>query len=108
MYDCQKEYTPRRRCGGVLHSGCQHQQVSDPERILLTDRLEDHLALEDVDAHRSVGVVRREVTAWRQGQDRKTERPFLDERARTSPMARHESLIDRLLVAREMTDEHFA
>lgn len=61
-----------------------------------------------MDAHRAIGVVRREITARRQGQDRKTKQPFLDERSRASPVARHEGLIDRLLVSREVTNEHFA
>lgn len=92
----------------MLHSGSQHQQVSDAERIFLTERLEDDLALENVNAHRSVGIMRREITAWREGQDRKTKRPLLDERSCASTVTRYESLIDRLLVSRKMADEHLA
>jgi hypothetical protein len=92
----------------VLDSGCEHQQVSDAERILLTERLEDHPSFENVDAHRPIGVMSREITARRQGQDRKTKRPLLDERSRASPVTGHEGLIYCLLISREMADEHFA
>ena len=92
----------------MLHTGCHHQQVSDAEQILLTKRLEDNLPFENVDAHRTIGVVRREVTPWPEGQDRKTKWALFDERSRASPVPGHEGLIDRLLVSRKMADEHLA
>ena len=49
----------------MLDAGCQHQQVSDAERIFPTERLEDNLPLEKMNAHRAVGVVCWEITAWR-------------------------------------------
>ena len=49
----------------MLHTRCEHQQVSDTERILLTECLKDDLAFEDVDADRPIGVVFGESTAWR-------------------------------------------
>ena len=92
----------------MLYSSRQHQHISDPQRILLTERLEDDIPFENVDAHRTVGVVGGEATTRRQSHHRQTKRPFLDESSRASPVARHESLIDRLLVPRQMTNEHFA
>jgi hypothetical protein len=88
----------------MLDSGGQHEQISDAERILLTQRLEDDLTFENVDAHRPIGVVGWEITVRRQGHDRKTKRPFLDERSRASPVTRHQGLIDRLLVSRKMAN----
>lgn len=92
----------------MLHPGSQHQQISDAERIPLSERLEDDLPFENVDADRTVGVVRGKIATRRQGQNRKAKRPFFDERSRTSPVTRHEGLIDRLLVSWQMTDEDFA
>lgn len=92
----------------MLDAGRQYKQISGAERIFLTEGLEDDLALENVDAHWPVGVVGWQITAWREGQNRKAKRPFLYQRSRTAPMARDEGLIDRLLVSRKMTDKHFA
>jgi hypothetical protein len=108
MYDRQQKYTPGRRARGVLDPGREHEQISDSERVFLTERLEDHLAFENVDAHRAAGVVRRQVTARRQSQNRKAKRTFLDERSRASAVTRNESLIYSLLVTGKVADEHFA
>jgi len=92
----------------MLHSRRQHQEIPDMERICLPERLEDDLTFENVDAHWPIGVVGWQITARCQGHDREPEGPFLDQRPRASPVTRHETLIDRLLVSREMADKHFA
>jgi hypothetical protein len=92
----------------MLHSRRQHQKIPDTQRICLSERLEDDLALENVNAHRTVGVVRGQITARSEGKDREPQGSFLDERPRTASVTGHEGLIDRLLVSREVTDEHFA
>jgi hypothetical protein len=83
----------------VLYPGCQHEQISHIERVFLAEGFEDDLALEHVDAYRTVGVMWGEVTAWRKGKNGKTKRAFLDERSRTAPVPHHETLVDRLLVS---------
>jgi hypothetical protein len=88
----------------MLHSRRQHQEIPNMERICLPERLEDDLTFENVDAHRPIGVVGWEITARRQSHDRETKQPFLDERSRASPVTRHQGLIDRLLVPREMAN----
>lgn len=90
----------------MLDARCQDQHVAGSQWILVAQYLEHDLALENMYGDWPFRAMSGQIPAGRYGNDRKPERPFLDERARGPSVSGKERLIDHPFVLGQMVDQN--
>src|SRR5690606_26193025 len=101
----QQKHTTICRARGVLHSRRQHEQISGCQLILAPQRLEDDIALENLDRDRPGGAVSRQVAASSKGNERQPERACLDQGAGTPAMLFEQCTIDCAFIAGKVMNQ---
>lgn len=109
MHYRQQEDTTTGRTNGVLNTRGEGYKISCAQRIIAAQRFNKNGTVENVYCDRSsIGAMRRQNSARRNGNDGKPERAILHECATTSPVLGQEYRVYHPLVSRQMPDQDFA